>query len=293
MNHLRTEYVVPQRSNKQKAAFRILDPGRNHNDKLKCSASEMLAAYQPLRHFAETKADGLVNVSKELASFLAVCRVQDIILLAKRRALAMTQAAELLKAAVPSFLCKHKEAYGTQFILPKHHCLFDIAEQFGMDEQVWDCFIVERLHLPVKRVAEDITNTRSYETSVLAAMQYGRLRRLERLSSGDALIQPTAMFPGIPGALISKAMVCAQREMVGGDVVFLGTRAGEIVACAQEDTELYLVMQELRLESNHTQHSRKYTATTDTAQIWPASRTSQCDNWVVRGGSCVALHLGI
>ena len=63
---------------------------------------------------------------------------------------------------------QHKEAYGIGHVRPKFHWIFDIVRQFRRDEMVHDQFIIERLHLRIKKPGEKIDNLRRWEGSVLA-----------------------------------------------------------------------------------------------------------------------------
>ena len=57
-----------------------------------------------------------------------------------------------MKAAVSDHMRKHLAAYGDANIKPKHHWMFDVAEQLATHPCVLDAFITERLHLRVKAI---------------------------------------------------------------------------------------------------------------------------------------------
>ena len=101
-----------------------------------------------------------IEVSAELASLKAACKVCDIILLAKKQVLPLLPAGESLKKAIKDWFQKHKLAYGRNHFKPKHHWMFDVAEQLIIDNewQVFDQLIIERLHLLVKNHADRIDN---------------------------------------------------------------------------------------------------------------------------------------
>ena len=90
--------------------------------------------------------------------------------MAKRQMLTMPDAGRLLKRRLTNFFQCHKRAYGTRYLRPKHHWMFDVAEQFLIDPQVFDQFIIERLHLTVKLHADRCDNSIRYERSVLSGV---------------------------------------------------------------------------------------------------------------------------
>ena len=135
--------------------FRIFDEYRSRSchehEKLKCSAAEVLSMYGLLRHYisiVEAKhGDGLSEgVKLRIASFHAACAIVDCILDAKRGTVGIIESAAALRACLKRFIECHKRAYGIELLRPKHHWLWDIAEQWLRDHCVLDCFPIERLH---------------------------------------------------------------------------------------------------------------------------------------------------
>ena len=96
-------------------------------------------------------------------SFFLMCRVVDLILDAKQGVTPMVDSARALREALRTFMTAHVQAYGRDHIKPKHHWLFDVADQMERHSAVFDAFIIERLHLRVKAVANLIDNLRSFE----------------------------------------------------------------------------------------------------------------------------------
>jgi hypothetical protein len=87
---------------KAQELHRVFDEHRlsdKNPDKIKCSCAEALGLYGLLRHFFETRIAGLEEVRAEWRSFLAVCTVIDILLLAKRSSLDVVAASTQLQAA--------------------------------------------------------------------------------------------------------------------------------------------------------------------------------------------------
>ena len=131
--------------------------------------------YGLLRHYISIveakRGDGLSEgVKLRIASFHAARAVVDCILDAKRGTVGIIESAAALRACLKRFIERHKQAYGIQLLKPKHHWLWDIAEQWLRDHCVLDCFPIERLHLRVKGEADPVRNTRTFEKCVLAGV---------------------------------------------------------------------------------------------------------------------------
>ena len=160
-NFFREPWVFPfSRRSKGKSLYHVLDDFRSRAsdkaDRLKASASEVLGLHSLLRHWAAMHVGDRADLAPERASFEAACAVVDTIILCKRGLLSTRDGSRLLRTLVSNHLELHKAAYGTQHIIPKSHWLFDVAEQLSRFEFALDAFIVERLHLRVKRQCEPV-----------------------------------------------------------------------------------------------------------------------------------------
>lgn len=173
---------------------------------VKCSASELLGLHSLLRHFVQTRVDPQPGVEKELASFAAACRCIDLLLLAKRGVAASGEVAEALARASAEHLELHKAAYGTAHLRPKHHWVMDVPAQLRRDGLVLDSFIIERIHLQVKSIAEHIRNTSCYERSVLAGVLNLQAKRLSKALQQVGLEGRQVLWPGTQDVLVSDRM---------------------------------------------------------------------------------------
>ena len=147
----------------------------------------------------------VVRLESEKASFLAVCSIVDVIILAKQRRVTMQQASDLLLRALTDHLEKHKAAYGTGSLKPKHNFMFDVACQWLYQELVVDAFVIERLHLRVKVVAELVRNTQTFERSSSASLINSHCQLLQDEKFGDGLVGRCCPLFG-SAALIADAM---------------------------------------------------------------------------------------
>jgi len=172
---------------------------------VKCSASELLGLQGLLRHLVETRVAGH-GVEAELASFDAACHCIDALQVAKRGVWASDVAVQRLERASAQFLQLHKAAYGTTHMRPKHHWIMDIPAQLRRDGCVLDMFIIERLHLQVKAIAENVRNTIVFERSVLAGVSNLQAQRLAT-SFGDCGLEGREIrWPGARGVLVAERL---------------------------------------------------------------------------------------
>ena len=111
----------------------------------------MLGIYSLVRHWACTVIGDRPDLAPQRASFEAACAVIDLFLQAKRGSVSGHEAGASLVTAVCRHIRLHLEAYGTDHVKPKHHWMLDCAIWVRKHGIVLDAFILERLHLRVKR----------------------------------------------------------------------------------------------------------------------------------------------
>ena len=203
--------------------------------------------YKLLRLWAETEIGDEEEVALERSSFDACCSAIDIILMAKRQLLTMPEAGRFLKRALTNFMRRHKRAYGTTHLRPKHHWMFDVAEQFLIGPQVFDQFIIERLHLTVKLHADRCDNTSRYERSVLSGVLNSQIAAL-RLMKGDCCLLDcqTGTLPGFDHAVVGDNMDCFGMHLSVDDIVTHNQTMGRICACVSELDMFLVIVEPLR-----------------------------------------------
>ena len=253
-------------------------------DKLKCSASELLALYSLLRHFVETRIAFNPAIDAKCASFQAVCRTIDIIKQAKNGSLPMRQAGAELRAAVSEHMSKHVIAYGDSHIKPKHHYMYDICDQFGRNPAVIDAFIIERLHLRVKAVADPICCTTTFERSVLASLLTVQRRTLNQHGvCRDGL-------KGTVGAVPGQSFDVADRLQIGGmtvtvdDIVLSGIVAGKVVVCARQENDLLVLAKRMNFVGAVSTNSGRWQLT-EQVVVWRALDLKPAMTWQLHADS--------
>ena len=179
----------------------------------------MLGVYSLLRHFVQTRLQDADGLDLQKASFQAACRIIDICILAKQARIPLKRASKLLRDALTDHLVKHKNVYGESSLKPKHHFMFDVADQWEHQPEVVDAFVVERLHLRVKTVAELVRNTSTFERSCLASLINSHCRLLQTEKFGDGLVGRQVALVGTP-ASVADCMQIQGMQLSVGDSVF-------------------------------------------------------------------------
>jgi hypothetical protein len=251
---------------KARQLHRIFDDRRVSAE---CHCAELLGVYGLLRHFIETEVEDVPALQAHRRSFLAICKVLDLLLKAKHGFADARSAASALRAATCEHLRLHKAAYGEALVRPKHHWMLDVPEQLARDGLVLDAFVVERTHLKVKAVAEHVRNTRSFEASVLASLSTACWNKAAALIGTGCLLGNVAPLPGCPGAVVADRMDVLGCEMVLGDVVLLGDSVGAISGCVRCDGELFAFVRRLRIVGRLSAHSVRCDPTAG-LDAWPA-----------------------
>jgi hypothetical protein len=276
-------WVFPQwHKHKSRSMYHVFDLARQSEknpSKVKASCSELLALYGMLRHFVEERVAPIAALGPQIASFQAVCRVMDLILVAKRREADFLHASVELQRALEAHMQLHQHAYGTDHIKPKHHWMMDIPRQLVRDGCVLDAFVIERSHLVVKGIATHIDNTHTYERSVLSGVTTLAFKASDdKLAGVDGLMGRTMGLPGFPGVLASKKLRIFGTEIAMDDFVSQGEAVGIVFACALEVGELLLLVDVMRSVGLNLSHTSTY-APVGERSVWRANSVSRCLAW--------------
>jgi hypothetical protein len=268
---------------KYRAMYHVFDLARQSDKKphkIKASCSELLALYGMLRHFVEERLAHIVGLDPQIASFQAVCRVMDLILIAKRGEADIMQASVELQRALETHMQLHQNAYGTEHIKPKHHWMMDIPRQLVRDRCVVDAFVIERTHQVVKGIATHIDNTHLFERSVLSGVTTLAFQASDdKLAVADGLMGRTMRLQGCPGALASKQLRIFGTEIAMDDLVSQGEAVGIVFACALEVGELLLLVDVMRSVPQNLSHTSTY-APVGERSVWRANTVSRCVAWI-------------
>jgi len=124
-----------------------------------------------MRHISERFLCSDPRLAAACDSFEALCDSIDLIIECKRDPNAnMRLVGRKVKRAKARHLEKHIALYGRSGILPKHHACQHEGDQIAEDEYAWDMFVIERLNLRPRFLAEIIDNTTIFEHSLLSSI---------------------------------------------------------------------------------------------------------------------------
>ena len=271
---------------------RIFDERRvseSNPSKLKASCSELIGVYGLLRLFVESKLSGIPGLSSNVQSFKACCKMLDFMLSAKTSTMPIHHAADMLEQATCDFMRLHVGAYGTRMVRPKHHWQMDVPQQLRRDRVVLDAFVIERTHLSVKRLAEHIKNTSTYERSLVSSLLIVQLEagRSDQ-ATGPRLIGVTANLPGTLVRVADKLTIWSIEISVKDVVVRLsgGDPAVVVACCELPDGTVACLVSELRSVGAATDHAGKFL---DTGRLvcWSARYVKLCRAWRYQPDGCV------
>ena len=258
----------------------------------KGGASEMLTICPLVQFFVEsTELRRRPELTAQVDSFVACCRVSDLLLEGKRGRGRPAECREAIVRHHGLFLT----AYGSDPIVPKHHYTFHLPDQDSID-----CFTCERKHIGVKELAEHVRNTTNYEASVLGKVLLQQEQRLQSEDFADGLQGPRSPCPElVPFAPHAQALVAEEVKVRGaiyhvGDVIFYGdASAGRVEACASLDGVPTLVVQPLVAVRRRTSAATEWRMQPDC--IWAlvpltaASKVRACKAFFRNGALLTAL----
>lgn len=161
----------------------------------KCGASEGLSCYRVLRNIVAqmdlSKGGRRVDLKKATAarkSFLMLCHVLDLL---PNTVHGPSQADELEKSC-SEHLELFKKAYGgEEHVRPKHHMAQHLGSMLRSHGNLYSCFVHERKHKEIKRIADDIQNHGEWTEAVVmrdqAVTHFDTLRSFDKASPAEAL----------------------------------------------------------------------------------------------------------
>ena len=210
---------------------------------LRAGASEMLLLYPILALFVATVVQKAGKLPKEAASFEALALVMELL----RRGKEGYPVSSELADAIANHSRLFALAYPDIDQKPKAHYAHHIAKQLRRDGWIIDAFVGERKHRPIKAMGSDITNTRTYEKTVLFsafARQSADLEVCELFR--DRLLRPRSAPDlldclGVSSAHVSNSMTWMGSEIWAGDLVVVNDSILVVACCLAADDDLVLV----------------------------------------------------
>ena len=252
---------------------RRLDENENV-DKIRATASELLGVYSMVRHFFYKEAeDPSPENQNKFESFESCCRLLDYLLATKKELVPMD--ADRLLDHIEEFMTKHVSVYGSKCLKPKHCWLWGVAERWRRSKFVWDCFVIERLHLRVKAIGTRLHALQRFERTLLSGMLNEQLCALETLEGHSCLLGSVFKVDSLPDSCFASEMVVRNMILSVDDVVFRHDNAALLRAVAFEDGELYGVVEMWAHIAHVTPHASRWQSQTGDIRICPANELDQ------------------
>ena len=138
---------------------------------------------------------------------------------------------DMLCRKITTFMLAHVGCYGSEYVIPKHAWMWAVAERWLLDTDVWDAFIVERLHLRVKQIAAPLRSLQRLERTILSGVMNDHMRQLQTLHGACCLMGNSPFtLSSLPDALFEDEMQVMGMSLRVDDVVFHGDNAGLLKA---------------------------------------------------------------
>ena len=225
--------------------WRFFDPKSASENKkrqgVRCNASELLALSRCLDEFISTQLPDDPRLVAHKGFFLAARATIDLLMQVKLGSATCLSAADAVARSARDQLARFVELHGSNEANPKFHWALNLSEQMRHSEHLMDAFVIERLHLRARAVADFVKYTHDYEVSLSAGVinvQVG--------GSGTAsgLEGRTAQFPHpeLPHVRVADRLSTHGKRNPMEDWVQCGEEFGRVLACVEERGELYLIV---------------------------------------------------
>jgi hypothetical protein len=196
----------------------------------------------------------------------------------------MADASARMREAMTVYFRFHKAAHGATKIRPKHHWAFDVADQLASDTVVFDAFVIERLHLRVRPLADNVKRLDTWERSVLGGVLNSHIRSANNANCkvlGGGLVGKSATHHLLPGSTLADNLELGGFRAAVGDVVCSSDSAGTVVACSVFEGELWLIVDAWQLARKISAHSGEWRTDKPERQAWRAAEAEECVAWKV------------
>ena len=252
--------------------------------KIRCNASELLALYGLLQHWVEVAVPDDPRLGHARECFRKSCAAVDLILQVKRRRVRGAEVSQEVTELLEEHLALLIHCHGLEHVKPKHHWGFDVAEQLATcGHHLMDAFIVERLHLRARAVADYVGNTAVFDQAVCAGILNSHSLSLRSpSSSGDGLVGPISIADvgDLRQAHVSDALRDAGKYLeVDAMVLTSSGCAGQVRACVAAGATFYVVAAPMRPTRPRTGRAIHCLPSNGEHELWPARDVEQCLAW--------------
>ena len=151
-----------------------------------------------------------------------------------------------------------RQEYGADFVKPKTHWAFDVAEQIAKDKWIYDAFVIERLHLRIKALADHCKNVRNYEAVVLSGLVNAHASLAKDCLPGCGLIGQSFALGDMPGVLLADHMDLSGKHFSVGDMAVRGEELGQVVVCCVDQQQLLAIVDVYTKVAEVAEHSIRW-----------------------------------
>ena len=210
-------------------------------ESIRCGASELLAVARALEEFVETQVPSDDRIAVHKSFFLAARDTVELLLRVKRGEVACAQAVSALERQSGEHIAATIALHGAGSVTPKFHWCFDIAEQLRSADYLMDAFVIERLHLRARDVADRLQNTTAYEATLCAGLVNKQINSSAALTGleGNSCQMPRSDMSSVR---IADSLYSHGRRFAVDDFVQRGGEVGIVLACAEEHGVFALVV---------------------------------------------------
>ena len=237
---------------------------------IRCSASELLALYGVLQHWVATEVPDDARLARAKMCYNKICAAIDLALQVKRRHRRGSEVAGDMTDLIEEHMALYTHCYGEDAVKPKHHWSFDVAEQIAYaDVHLIDAFVIERLHLRARSVADHVTNTSSWEQALCAGILNTHSHALRTRGTEEGLTgaSVTCDVGPLKGARVADGLRSAGRALEVDSMVTMMSRTlvGVVIACVEAADGIQYVAVETMEETRPRSHKAFFASRT---QAW-------------------------
>lgn len=228
---------------------------QSDSDSFKGDASQVLAVYPLIQHLAETIIAPQQTLAAETSSFLAMCKIVELLSCMKLRCPVPADLCDQLAAAQSQHLKLFVQSYGAEAVRPKHHFSLHLPSQIKRDKLILDVWVHERKHRLIKSSARAVSHAPDHEKCVMSLVAETQLDELGKWSNNACLSGPSSTQPDLAVLFNSGQAACADSlalpwgKIAVGDVLVSPDSAMVVQACLQLDLFFRLIVSPCTLRS--------------------------------------------
>ena len=230
------QWVWPKRI-QTSGLHKVFDPrrreGNNTSEAFRCQASDGLCLVPVLACWVSFQLLPLGCCPQACRAFLAFADVIECITSVARGGVTDV----LLLTAIERFLALFTAAFGEEQLGPKFHWLLHFPDEFRRHGCMISCFVHERKHKVLRRYANDVTNMRTVEHSIIGELT---CHHLSQLRAPDVFNFNVGLVHGRPASARLRATIAGflGRDLRGDLRVAAEARFDDFETCQKNDVVL-------------------------------------------------------